>query len=341
MRRHPPPLRFLTAVLGVWICARALVLGPDWWVERSAAAPVAAKPPPIREALAAPQPMASAGAGERGPMPQVALLGRAERSAKPRPLRLRSLPGAASAPPPIAPRAPPFPRLEVAQGVSFPLPRQRAALRERVSGRLSGSAWLLLRGEPTAALAPGGTLGGSQGGVRLRYRLNGDPARPISLSARLYSPAASRRGAEAALGIDWRPLAHLPVHLLAERRQALGDDGRTAFVVAVHGGVSEHPIARGFRLDAYGQLGAVGARSPDLFADGGARVTLPVRGIRLGAGIWGGAQPGAARLDAGPHASIRLPLAGEQVHLGAEWRLRVAGDAAPGSGPVITLGTDF
>jgi hypothetical protein len=198
-----------------------------------------------------------------------------------------------------------------------------------------------MRGEREAALAPGGTLGGSQGGLRLLYRLNGDPARPFALSARLYSPASSLRGAEVAVGLDWKPSARLPVHVLAERRQPIGRDGRSAFAVALHGGVDERPLALGFRLDAYGQAGVVGARSRDLFADGAARVTLPVRGLRVGAGIWGGAQPGVSRLDAGPHASVRLPIAGEQVRLAAEWRLRIAGDARPGSGPVLTLGTDF
>jgi hypothetical protein len=201
---------------------------------------------------------------------------------------------------------------------------------------------LLLRDDGTPALAQGGALGGGQSGLRLSYRLNGDPSRPLALTARLSMAAARRAGAEAALGLDWRPLRALPVHLLAERRQALGGDGRSAFALSLHGGIAERPIPGGLRLDAYGQAGLVGARSHRLFADGAARVSVPVGGrVSLGGGIWGGAQPGAARLDAGPHVSIRLPLAGESLRLTAEYRFRIAGDARPGSGPALTLGSDF
>ena len=221
-------------------------------------------------------------------------------------------------------------------------PVSRASLPARLPGpnRLSGSAWLLLRDERAAVLAAGGTLGGSQAGLRLLYRVNRDVSRPLALSARLYMAVRSGPAAEAALGLDWRPLAGLPVHILAERRQGLGRGGRSAFALALHGGVSER-LPYGFRLDAYGQAGIVGARSRDRFADGAARVTLPFGPVSVGAGIWGGAQPGLARLDAGPHAAIHLRLAGEPVRLAAEWRLRVVGEARPGSGPVVTFGSDF
>jgi hypothetical protein len=148
-------------------------------------------------------------------------------------------------------------------------------------------------------------------------------------------------GAEAALGVDWKPLRRLPVHLLAERRQALGPDGRSAFAVTLYGGVSDSP-AGPFRIDAYAQAGIVGARSRDGFADGSLRVSLPLGGrIRFGAGAWAAAQPGLARLDLGPQAALRLPVAGRSVTLAADWRVRVAGNAEPGSGPTLTLATDF
>jgi hypothetical protein len=34
-------------------------------------------------------------------------------------------------------------------------------------------------------------------------------------------------------------------------------------------------------------------------------------------------------------------MAGESLRLSAEYRFRIAGDARPGSGPVLTLGSDF
>ena len=63
------------------------------------------------------------------------------------------------------------------------------------------------------------------------------------------------------------------------------------------------------------------------------RVALPVGPVEIGGGAWGAAQPGAARLDAGPQSSYRLPVRRANLRLAADWRFRVAGDAAPGSGP--------
>jgi hypothetical protein len=180
-------------------------------------------------------------------------------------------------------------------------------------------------------------LGGSQAGGRLAYRLNGDAARPLAVSVRAYAPLHRMRGAEAAAGLDWKPSARLPVHLLVERRQALGEEGRSAFAAMAYGGVSE--VAAGaFRIDAYGQAGVVGAKSRDLFADGSAKLSLPVARVKVGAGVWAAMQPGVSRLDIGPQASVRLP---GNVTVGVDWRLRVAGDAAPRSGPAVTLSTDF
>jgi hypothetical protein len=197
----------------------------------------------------------------------------------------------------------------------------------------------MLRGDGAGPLAPGGTLGGTQAGGRFAYRVNGDVLRPVALSARLYSPRRAA-GAEASLGLDWRPL-RLPVHILAERRQALGGEGRSAWSLTLYGGVADEPFAGGLTLDAYAQGGVVGARSRDLFADGAARISLPVGSAAVGAGAWGGAQPGAARLDVGPHVSIRIPGAGGTLRVSAEWRFRIAGEASPGSGPVLAVGTDF
>jgi len=339
MKRQPPPLRFLALVLGLWVCARGAVLAPHWWVEQGEAAPAdEALAPPPASSLARAAPAADAAAA---PAVAVAALDAAP----------GAIPAFAARPKP-APLAPPPLRLVEIDSILLPNARPRAGARfvpasrpqrprDARPGRWSGSAWALLRDDGPPALAPGGMLGGSQAGVRISWRVNGDAARPLALGARLNAPLRDRRGAEAAVGIEWQPLAALPVRLLAERRQALGRDGRSAFALMLHGGVSERPLPGGLRLDAYGQAGVVGARSRDLFADGAARVTVPAGRLALGAGLWGGAQPGVSRLDAGPHASIRLPLAGEAVRLSAEWRFRLAGRARPGSGPVLTLGSDF
>ncbi|HEX8256679.1 MAG TPA: hypothetical protein VF589_03530 [Allosphingosinicella sp.] len=214
---------------------------------------------------------------------------------------------------------------------------------DRPPGRWSASGWAFLRrgGEPS--LASGGTLGGSQIGARILYRLNRDAARPLSLAARFYSPLESR-GAEASLGVEWQPLAGVPLRLLAERRQALDDRGRSAFSLLAHGGVSDRRVVGPLLLDAYAQAGIVGLRSADLFADGSAQIGIPIGRegrLKVGAGLWGAVQPGLSRLDAGPQASYRMRLGGAAVRVAAEWRFRMAGDAAPASGPALTVATEF
>lgn len=224
--------------------------------------------------------------------------------------------------------------------MSLPVVASLDAPERSISSPWSGSAWLLLRREEGApTLAPGGTLGGSQAGARLLYRLNRDPSRPLAMSARVYVPLRRIEGAEAALGLDWRPSARLPLHLLAERRQAIGSEGRSAFALTLHGGHSAR-LGR-LRIDAYGQAGVVGLRSRDPFADGALRAAVPVGPVEAGGGIWGAAQPGAARLDAGPQLAVPLRAGRANLRLAAEYRFRLAGDAAPGSGPVLSLGAGF
>jgi hypothetical protein len=204
--------------------------------------------------------------------------------------------------------------------------------------RWSGSAWVFLRDSGDPALAPGGELGGSQAGARLTYRLLGRRA-PLALSGRLYMPIERPEGAEAAVGLDWRPLPGIPINILAERREALGRDGRSDFALTFYGGGERRfgPV----RVEAWGQAGAVGIDDPDLFADGLVRATTRIGPLDVGGGVWGGAQPGVSRLDAGPHVSARIPIRGVPVRVMGEWRFRVAGDAAPGSGPALTVASGF
>ena len=207
--------------------------------------------------------------------------------------------------------------------------------------RFSLSAWALIRADVSPGLATAGQLGGSQAGVRARF----DLGKSVGLAARLSGPIGSSRGKEAAVALDVRPFAALPVTLTVERRIALDRGGRDAFALGMFGGV-DREVAPGLRVDGYGQAGVVGIRSRDLYLDGAVRVERDLHSSarwRLGAGMgaWGGAQPGASRLDVGPQLVLHAPVGTLNVRASAEWRQRVAGDARPGSGPVVSLGADF
>ncbi|HVQ07097.1 MAG TPA: hypothetical protein VMS43_01545 [Allosphingosinicella sp.] len=324
----PGPLRFLVMALGLWICARAAMLAPGWWAERErpptsniVEAHTIADPAPISVAAANPEPVEN----PRNPHSPT-----------------RRVP--AAAPLPVVSAATFGPAagatISVPIGKTSPPGGDDRLIPTRPTGRpdrWAVSAWLLVRRESGgSALAPGGTLGGSQAGARISYRLGGG----LALSARASLPLRRTAGAEAAAGLDWRPVAAVPLNILAERRQALGRDGRSAFALTLYGG-GGLALPRGLRLDAYGQAGMVGMKARNLFVDGAVRVFAPVGPVEVGVGARGAAQPGAARLDAGPGLAYRLPVRGANVRIEADWRFRVAGAAAPGSGPALTLATDF
>lgn len=206
--------------------------------------------------------------------------------------------------------------------------------------RVQLSAWALLRGSrltvPPTSLAPGGTLGGSQAGARLTYRFSNSWA----VSLRSSSSVGGVRGAEVAGGIRWQPFASVPVALTAERRQRLGRyGGRSAFSLFAEGGLYHRPLFGGLFLDGYVQGGVVGLKRRDLFVDGGATLTRPIwRKFSGGIGLWGAAQPGLYRLDAGPRLTMDM---GRGIKVHADYRQRLIGNAAPPSGPALTLAADF
>ena len=153
------------------------------------------------------------------------------------------------------------------------------------------------RSPPTASLAaarPG------RAAVALRPR-----ASPRA-SARARRSAGSSAAPNSPPGCAGSRSRSIPVALTAERRQSFGPDkGRSAFALFAEGGVYDRPIVAGFNLDAYLQAGVVGVRDRAAFVDGSATLTRPVwRQFSAGFGVWGGAQPGLARLDAGPRAEL-------------------------------------
>lgn len=204
--------------------------------------------------------------------------------------------------------------------------------------RWSASAWAILRQGGGGGLLPGGQLGGTQAGVRILRRL--DRAGALSASLRLSAPLEGI-GREMAMGIDWRPSPHLPVRLLLEQRIAL-DRGQGGPAVLAVAGFGPRHILPGVTATGYAQAGGVLRDRAEPFADGAVRATTALtRDIDLGLAAWGGAQRGAQRIDVGPTLGIALPVAGQRLRLSLDWRQRVAGSAAPGSGPALSIGGDF
>ena len=214
----------------------------------------------------------------------------------------------------------------------------------RTRSRLAGSAWLIARGGGNSVPAPsplGGQLGGSQAGARLTYALG--EGRRVALSARIATPLHGS-GREAAFGLDWQPM-RMPLHLIAEQRVSL-DGGRGGPTLLLVGGLNPTPLVAGFRLEGYGQAGAIKRDGVEAFGDGAIRLSREVAvvgraRIDLGAGGWGAVQRGARRFDIGPTVGAVVPVAHAAVRLTLDWRERIAGDARPGSGPALSIGTDF
>jgi hypothetical protein len=229
---------------------------------------------------------------------------------------------------------------------SFPTARQSTVVAPMQSiparaprlDRLQVTAWAMLRSQQagvagTPSLASSGTLGASQAGSRLAYNFT----HQVSATLRTTSEVG-RRGGEVAAGVRIQPARAIPLWFTAERRQRLGSggSGRNAFALFFESGVYNRPMPLRLSLDAYLQGGVVGR---DGFVDGGMTLTRPLmKRVSGGFGVWGGAQPGVARLDVGPRISLKV-RDNMKVHL--DWRQRVAGNAQPGSGAAVTLAGDF
>jgi hypothetical protein len=222
------------------------------------------------------------------------------------------------------------------------------ALRER---RWSADGWLLLRrGDPIGlggARAPA-IYGASQTGAVLRYRLApGSGHRPAAY-ARASAALDGSQQKEAAFGLSARLLPNIPVIAAVELR-TIGDTfGSRLSPVAM--AITELPpiaLPLGLRAEAYAQGGYAGGKGATAFADGQMRLDHRIGSIgrvdvRAGGGAWGGAQEGISRLDLGPTVTLGIPVGGgSSARMAFDWRLRVAGNAAPESGPALTLSAGF
>ncbi len=216
--------------------------------------------------------------------------------------------------------------------------------------RWSMDGWLFLRPGSVTGTAAGpslATYGASQAGGVFRYQLDPSSRYRPSAYVRATKALAGQREAEVAAGLSVRPFARVPLAAYAELRATDGAASRELRPAALV--VSELPSARlpmGFRAEAYGAAGYVGGAFSTAFVDGQARVDRKIASFDLGAlsagaGAWGGAQKGAARLDVGPTVSVNIMLGQTPARVAMDYRLRVAGDSQPNSGVAVTLSTGF
>lgn len=189
--------------------------------------------------------------------------------------------------------------------------------------------------------------GASQAGFILRYQIT--PGHGQELAAYVRATAALDNNAQQDLagGVSAKPLPNIPAIVAAElrvSRQAGNTELRPA--VFAYTAIDPQPLPLDFRAELYGQAGYVGGDFATPFVDGGLRVDREVRSsdwgqIRVGAGLWGGAQKDAGRLDMGPAVTFTADIDGTPVRLAADYRHRVAGNAQSQSGVAITVSTGF
>lgn len=272
---------------------------------------------------------------------------------QPQPLPLPLLEPSTSVPPNLSPSIPIVPPASVP--VSAPVEPAAAKAPPPMSSperRWSADAWLLLRRDSAGdALGPilsdRASYGRSQAGVVLRYALPDPGALRPQVYVRSARALAGSAEQEIGVGLSIHPIATIPVTVATELRANEGDFGTdlrpAAYIVSAFPPVD---LPLGLRGEAYTQGGYVGGSSSTAFVDGQAKVerNLPHVGaaeLSIGAGVWGGAQNGADRLDVGPTAAAAFRLGNGQARIAADYRFRVAGDAEPGSGPALTLSAGF
>jgi len=246
-----------------------------------------------------------------------------------------------------APRAPPAPAPYLPPSLPLPV--------AAVPGRWSLDGWAFWRQGSSAAPVSQGRVpvyGASQTGAVLQYRLAPSSGLDPRLYARAYRALVTRGENELAAGASLRPLARVPVRVAGEVRYTDAAFFNT-FRPAAYAVTEFRPLRLPFGAqgEVYAQGGWVGGPGATTFADAQASVTrsLPVVArltderlrLSLGAGAWGGAQKDAQRADIGPTLRLDTRIGKVPTRIAVDWRLRVAGDAAPGSGVAVTVSAGF
>ncbi|WP_137681039.1 hypothetical protein [Aurantiacibacter suaedae] len=216
--------------------------------------------------------------------------------------------------------------------------------------RWLGNSWFFWRDnsprERQAATTP--NYGRSQAGAVLAYRLAPESRFRPQVYTRATAALEGPREGDLAVGLSARPVPDVPVRLAAEGRLSLRD-GTSELRPAAYAVTELPPFALPAQLvgEVYAQAGWVGGDFATGFVDAQMRVTRPLAQSRnfalsAGGGAWAGAQKGTRRLDVGPSVSASFRLSDDVYgRLSADYRVRVAGNAAPASGPALTLSAGF
>lgn len=223
---------------------------------------------------------------------------------------------------------------------------------EPSSSKWSMDGWLFYR--PDRGLDRRGVngvrpplYGASQAGLILRYQIAPGQGREPAAYVRATAALDDNRQQDIAGGVSAKPLPNIPAIVAAEIRVSR-QEGNTEIRPAIfaYTAIDPQPLPHDFRAELYGQAGYVGGDFATPFVDGGLRVDREVRSfdmgqIRVGAGVWGGAQKDTGRLDVGPAVTFTVDIDGTPVRLAADYRHRVAGNAQSQSGVAITVSTGF
>ncbi|MCR2834814.1 hypothetical protein [Parerythrobacter lacustris] len=216
--------------------------------------------------------------------------------------------------------------------------------------RWSLDGWMLYRPDSGTPGFTGGiptSYGASQAGVVVNFSLAPTDRHLPRIYVRGTQALVGARETEAAFGLSARPVPSIPVRAMAEMRvQRVSGDNRLRPAIVAVSEMTPVKLPLGARGEVYAQAGYVGGDFATPFVDGQARITREVAKIELGqvdvgTGLWGGAQNGAARLDVGPTASIHTRVGEVPARLSVDYRERLAGDAAPGSGVAVTFSVGF
>ncbi len=217
--------------------------------------------------------------------------------------------------------------------------RQWQADRAALGRRWQIGGFALLRNgsvanaEAGAAASP--VLGGGQIGASIAVLADPYARRPLAMVVRANiaaDPAGIRsETAQAAIGIRQ---AILPgVSISAERLIAAGNAARNDWTLRLAAGG-----ARG-RFSGYGEAGVLGGGQ--VYAGGQASAqVLRVGPAVLAAATWASVQtgnPDVWRVDIGPALGVQF----KGVRVQADYRYRAGGNAAPGSGPALTVSAGY